>query len=478
MRPDPERTGTPAGEPRANGAPPRPRTDTMLRLLGRILLSVYYSETEVIGLENIPKSGGAIVVGNHSNSLIDAVTMVAILPRMPRFLAASTVWDHKTVVPFLKAAGVVPLYRRQDGRQGDGDTAASLEAAAGLLGAGGVLAVFPEGKSHNEAALLPMKSGTARIALQAEHDHGPLGLQIIPVGITFESKHVFRSRVMIEIGAPVDVRSEEGGPGTETACTPVAKALTAQISEGLAAVTPNYRSWDEAVLIEQAADIWLQTHTNSSGPTGIRETAQMRKQFRLGYAVLRKTHGDLIGRIGTELALYVRLLNESGLRDEQVEAAQAHRAMRLAGLKGLGAVALRLPLTLPGIAINGLPFWLLQWLSRRQDLDKRATWSVFAGLILFPVFWLLFAAIAATLVTTHYGAAAGFAAAGAVMIAGPVTGLVAIKSRELRQRAMRNLRAWYLLRRPNDKAARLIAQRRSVLGLLFDLWDSSFGKAG
>jgi glycerol-3-phosphate O-acyltransferase/dihydroxyacetone phosphate acyltransferase len=234
------------GEPRANGAPPRPRTDYLLGLLGRTVLSIFYSETEVIGLENFPKSGCAIVVGNHNNSLIDAVIIASILPRMPRFLAASTVWDYRPIAPLLTAAGVVPLYRRQDGRQSHGDTSKSLSAAADLL------AVFPEGKSHNEVALLPMKSGTARIALEAENVHGPMGLSIIPIGMMFNSKNAFRCRVLIEIGEPIDVDHNVRDQSKKTATleTAAARQLTNRISHGLETVTPNYDSWQEARLIE------------------------------------------------------------------------------------------------------------------------------------------------------------------------------------------------------------------------------------
>ena len=96
------------GEPRANKAPPRPRTDFLLGLLGRTVLSVFYREIEVIGLENFPKSGAAIVVGNHNNSLIDAVVIASILPRMPRFLAASTVWDYKPIAPRFTGTSYYP----------------------------------------------------------------------------------------------------------------------------------------------------------------------------------------------------------------------------------------------------------------------------------------------------------------------------------------------------------------------------------
>jgi 1-acyl-sn-glycerol-3-phosphate acyltransferase len=442
----------------------------MLGILGRTLLSVFYSEVEVVGMENFPQSGGAIIVGNHNNSLVDGVIFASILPRMPRFLAASTVWDYTPIVPLLAAAGVVPLYRRQDGREQDGDTAQSLAAAAQLLAAGGILAIFPEGKSHNEAALLPIKSGTARIALQAEREHGPLGLKIVPVGITFEAKQQFRSRVLIEIGAPLEVDADNVSVNDIKA-----RALTDRISNGLESVTPNYQSWEEAQMIEQAADMWSQTHSDLPNQTSIKETAKMRHAFRQGYATLQDTRPDLIAQIGTDVADYIRLLKQSGLRDEQVGASYPHGVIFWSSLRAVAILMVRLPLTALGALFNGIPFYFLLWLSRRQDLDKRATWSVFAGLFLFPAFWVICASVTGWIIGTWYGIGIGLLTVLGVLITAPFTGLFAIKSRETRKRATQNLRAWYLLRINNKGAPQLIKKRNLLRAHLSELWDTVFG---
>src|SRR5207247_683798 len=63
-----------------------------------------------------------------------------------------------------------------------------------LLARGGTIALFPEGSSHNEPAPLPLKTGAARIALEAEDEHGPLGMRVVPVGLVYEDKERFRSR--------------------------------------------------------------------------------------------------------------------------------------------------------------------------------------------------------------------------------------------------------------------------------------------
>ena len=87
--------------------------------------------------------------------------------RRPRFLAKSTLWSHPVVAPLLIFIGAVPVYRRRDGAP----VARNLETFARcreVLAAGGTVALFPEGGSHNEPAPLPLKTGAARIALETE----------------------------------------------------------------------------------------------------------------------------------------------------------------------------------------------------------------------------------------------------------------------------------------------------------------------
>ena len=110
-------------------------------------------------------------------------------------------------------------------------------------------------------------------------------------------------------------------------------------------------------------------------------------------------------------------------------------------MHALGALVVRLPVTALGVLFNGIPFYILLWISRRQDFDKRATWSVFVGLFLFPGFWLMAAAFIGLIIGLRYGMPLAIVSAAVALIAAPATGLVAMKSREIRKSAMQNLRA-------------------------------------
>ena len=88
------------------------------------------------------------------------------LGRYPRFLGKSTLFRIVALVALLEAGrgdSGVPGHRR-----GRGDHNVSAFAASRqILSCDGVVAIFPEGISHDEASLQPLRTGAARIALEA-----------------------------------------------------------------------------------------------------------------------------------------------------------------------------------------------------------------------------------------------------------------------------------------------------------------------
>ena len=111
----------------------------------------------------------------------------------------------------MDAFGSIPIYRaHESGRAAtrplcvsNDDSFARCRAE---LASGGALALFPEGVSHSDPQLRPLKTGAARIALSAEAEHdGKLGITVVPVGLYYERKTMFRSSVLLAVGAPLAV---------------------------------------------------------------------------------------------------------------------------------------------------------------------------------------------------------------------------------------------------------------------------------
>lgn len=66
---------------------------------------------------------------------------------------------------------------------------------------GECIGIFPEGGSHDNTSLLPLKAGVALFSLAAL-DRG-INIKIVPVGLTYLHGHKFRSRAYVEIGKPI-----------------------------------------------------------------------------------------------------------------------------------------------------------------------------------------------------------------------------------------------------------------------------------
>ena len=207
----------------------------LLRWLTGIALHWFYSSIQVTGRERIPAHGPVLLAASHHNALVDALIAVWVTPRPLTLTAKATLMENAFLSWLLSLVGVVPLRRASDEKKrivdGAVDSARNAGAFKSLLDVldnGGMILIFPEGKSHSEPALAPLKTGIARIALEARDVRGVRGLQIVPLGLSFEDKGNPGTAVLAEVGEPVyaDDLSQIG-----------VEALTDRISERLAAVS-------------------------------------------------------------------------------------------------------------------------------------------------------------------------------------------------------------------------------------------------
>lgn len=460
------------GEPRPGGRRPRPRTDAFLKELARLALSIYYRRVEVAGEDRIPATGPVVVVANHVNGMVDPALIAGFLPRMPRFLAMDALWRQKPLVPLLEAAGVTPVYRKQEYPGADPNRNLDTFAKSWeLLAAGGVLALFPEGVSHSEPALQPMRTGAARIVLEAERVYGPLGIVIVPVGLIFDAKGKFRSRALVQAGDPIDPAPERAAylKGDEQARREAVRDLTARVDQGLRAVTLSWGSWDESRLVARAATMWAQRRPNLPEKLPLSEAFGVQQAMLEGYAWMREHHPRRTASFVHSLAEYDQLLSGARLRDEQVAARYAPGTVL--GFLGRAAAAL-LPLNLAflGSLLNAAPYFTVRWIGESRIASDTATWTLYPALVAFPAFWLLQGVLA--------GLLAGFWIGVAMLIAAPVAGSVALAFHDTRRRLQNEARAWFMLRTRRRLAAQLAAKRQEVLDQLDTLAGLFQSEAG
>ena len=207
----------------------------LLRWITGIALHWFYSDIRITGAERIPVSGPLLIAVNHQNALVDSLVVGWLVPRRIAMTAKATLADNPLIAILFRILHVVPLRRVSDEvRRHNGlplDRSRNAQAFAEiftLLERGGALLIFPEGKSHNETWLEPLKTGLARVALQARDERGITGLRILPLGLVFEDKGTPSTAVAAHVGAPIEMDSWQGNDHT---------ILTKEIADRLRAVS-------------------------------------------------------------------------------------------------------------------------------------------------------------------------------------------------------------------------------------------------
>ncbi len=177
-----------------------------LKLYVFIASYLYFRKLRVVGRENIPIKGPLIFAINHQNALLDALLLSVISWRNPHFLTRADVFNNTYVDKFLRGLKMLPIYRIRDGYDSIKMNDAIFEAAKKILSRGGVVGIFPEGSHSLLYKIRPLKKGVARIAfLTEESANFDLNLQIIPIGIQYESHFFTKGRTLISFGKAIKV---------------------------------------------------------------------------------------------------------------------------------------------------------------------------------------------------------------------------------------------------------------------------------
>jgi 1-acyl-sn-glycerol-3-phosphate acyltransferase len=177
-----------------------------IRLYVATCCHLYFRRLKFRGLENIPGKGPLIYSINHQNSLLDAFVCNAASKRDPYFLTRGDVFKNKYIAKFLRSIKMLPIYRTRDGTHSIRKNEQVFKATEDILTAGGLVAVFPEGSHSLTHRLRPLKKGIARMAFGAEAAADfQLNVQIVPVGISYESYFSPGGRTLVCFGKPLKI---------------------------------------------------------------------------------------------------------------------------------------------------------------------------------------------------------------------------------------------------------------------------------
>lgn len=416
--------------------------------VARMLAKIYY-RLQFHG-DEVPASGPVLLVANHPNSLLDPVLVLAAAGRPVRFLAKAPLFDDPLTGWFVRLGDAIPVHRRQDVTTGAVQNDAMFESVHEALLAGDAIGLFPEGISHSGASLAPLKTGAARIALGAAGELGG-AFPIVPVGLVFQAKGIFRSRALVLRGEPVEW-TDLAGRGTDD--TDTVRELTARIEASLRRQTINLLSWQDQPAVEMAVRIWESENRVLPGGGGrvlrIGEAARILKRAR-------ETADPEVHTIVEELTTHTQRLNRLRLRPADLAFKVGSERGRIRAFTTLPAI---MPLSV-GIAVASwfaflVPYHLTGFVTGRLNLtdDIRSTWKALVGAAIY-LLWM----VALMTLAWHYS---GWPLAFLVLIVLPVIGVIGLMIRERWYGAWADARRFLLFRSRRSLIASLGERQRDL----------------
>jgi 1-acyl-sn-glycerol-3-phosphate acyltransferase len=382
----------------------------------------------------VPRRGPVLLVANHPNSLLDPVLVAAAARRPVRFLAKAPLFVDPKVGWLVRGAGAIPVYRQADDPTQMDRNEEMFRAVHAALAGGAAVGIFPEGLSHDEPTLAPLRTGAARIALGA-HTLSRRSFPIVPVGLVFRQKDVFRSEALVLVGplVPWDDLAPLGSNDDGAV-----RVLTGRIAEALRQLTVNLERWEDQPLVDCAMRIW--EAERGAPPDPSERVARLGVTTR-SLAEIRRSDDPAGTQLARDVEAHRRRLRRLGLRPADLLA-------DVALARGARWAARRIPLVMPLAAVVAIIGVLLFWVPYRltglvvdrmqRPADQRSTYKLLVGIALYAVWVMALGAVA----VAAFNAWAGLG----LLVGAPALGMAGLVIRERWRGAGGDVRRFLLLR--------------------------------
>ncbi|MEC7524009.1 MAG: 1-acyl-sn-glycerol-3-phosphate acyltransferase [Myxococcota bacterium] len=386
----------------------RPRAYDWVVKLAHLLLRFFFRQVEVTGTEHIPRDGGGILVSWHPNGMIDPALIFETFPRQVVFGARHGLFRVPVLGHLMRAIGTVPIFRAMDAKKLDerarrAANARSLDALAERVAQGSFSCLFPEGDSHDEPHLLALKTGVARFYYRSRElmkDGAPPPV-IIPVGLHYDEKRLFRSSVLVTYHPPMELP-----PGLDVTPDPEEpeettrerqRLLTDAIDHVLREVVHATESWDIHRLMHRArkivrAERASRTDSELEKPT-MEEKMRAFSRIWAGYYQRLESHPEEVAALKARVREYDRDLRALEMEDHELDRGPPILNPWIAVLLGLQVLLVYFllpPILVFGVIVNAPPalaLWLVTRAAAKRKKDE-ASIKVLVGAVLFPLTWI------------------------------------------------------------------------------------------
>ena len=362
--------------------------------LVRFALRIYFRRIEVTGLEHVPHDEPVIFVLNHPNALVDPVFLLCLAPRRVSFLAKAPLFRMPVIGYLVKELDSLPVYRRQDEGQDVTKNQETFIAARKLLARGGTIGICPEGVSHDEPGLRPIKTGAARISLAAVSTGEVSSLKIVPAGLYYTSKTSFRSDALLYFGKPIEVApvtlESDGTPPRDAV-----RLLSDRIEKALREVILDAQHEEELQTTARAERIFSSA-IYDGGNESLKDELRLQQRFIRAYSVVQERQPERLRRLELRLMRFEEEPNQAGVDPDELSPPTSTARVfttivrrSLLFLLMLGPAIIGTLTHYPAYKLGG---YLATRISRDSE-DVISTVKIISAMLLFPLTWIFLAVL-------------------------------------------------------------------------------------
>lgn len=436
----------------------------VMRWIVRLALGFYFRRIERFHAERVPGAGPVLFTSNHPNSLTDSFVIGASVPRKVNFVATAQLFSLRPLRWLLTRCGVIPINRLKDDPRAMRTVADTFEACFRVLERGEAVGIFPEGVTYEDSQLKEVKSGAARMALELEHRHGGrLGLQVLPAGLTYSAKEIYRSDVLVNFGEPIRAADFLEGYGERR--KECIHKLTAEIERRIQSLILHLPELEHARVVAGVKRLYLDRlrvgHSVVHEPVSPRAEELLLTQ-RIAEAVeqVYRAQPERAAAFAAKLDFYERWLRRLKISDEYLALFPEKRKLVGQSFAWAAMAVFGAPVALYGWLHRLIPYAVIKWAvgGFTQPGKRKAqtsTAAITAGIVAFGVFYGLCVVV--------FHSWFGWPASLWYALSLPVASLIAhYYLRELRRLAASVRNTIVLLRAP-IAARRLLALRRELI---------------
>ncbi len=359
----------------------------LARAIAWLVVRAYYGSFRVEGKERIPAEGPVLLVPNHPNSLVDAAAVLLAVPRPVRFAAKGPLFRQPLIGTLLRNLGAVPIERPQDAGSSVRKNLAALDGFVDVIMTGEVGVIFPEGLSHPDPELKPIKSGPARIAVATIGREGGPPLKVVPLGLSYAPAQAFRGDSAVRVGEPFHVDDLHDVHRRQAIRT-----TQERIADALRPLVYHLERVELAPLVEDVVDIYDEHQKSGKRTAPIVSREAMRHVAASCLNHFLVADPKAIDEVARLVSRYQRLAGRTNVTGSAIA---MHDGSRGALLKYVGialVLLLGLPLYVAGVLTGYVPYRTTSEIAGRLAARGPGTVSlpslrVGVGAVVFGLFW-------------------------------------------------------------------------------------------